>query len=340
MTKPDQMYKPSLRIKETDFMQTQKAIKSVKASKVERKRLWQAAIKWPLYSVAIMPVFLAAGWRQAIQENIRWGQLIGFLLASIFLLIWENLTNDLFDSDTGVDKFKLHSVITLLGKRRLVSRLANSALVFGLLMISILSIRSHHSVLFLVLGSCALGYLYQGPPFRLGYHGLGEPLCWLAFGPLGTAAALLVITPHTGVENGIPWDIAILIGSGPSLATTLVLFCSHFHQVTQDAECGKKTSLVRLGTRRAADLVPWIIALILFLECIPIFQGNLPITVLLGMIALPKGLALITLLKQHHNHPDLISECKFLALQFQTLNGFGLSIGLAIAPALGINFAH
>ena len=38
--------------------------------------------------------------------------------------------------------------------------------------------------------------------------------------------------------------------------------------------------------------------------------------------------------------PAIISESKFLALRFQTLNGFGLSIGLALAPNLGINFAH
>ena len=29
----------------------------------KRRRLWMAAIKWPMYSVAVMPVLLAAGWR-------------------------------------------------------------------------------------------------------------------------------------------------------------------------------------------------------------------------------------------------------------------------------------
>jgi len=337
ITKPDEMYKPSPTIKETDFMQSQKAIKSVKASKSERKRLWKAAIKWPLYSVAIMPIVIAAGWKQSIESSIRWDQFIGFLIASIFLLIWENLTNDLFDSDTGVDQFKLHSVVALLGQRRLVERLAYIALFIGLFLIFILAIKSNSAVLFLILGSCFLGYLYQGPPFRLGYHGLGEPLCWLAFGPLGTAAALLVLSPK---NNAIPWSTATLIGSGPALATTLVLFCSHFHQVLQDAKHGKQTSLVRLGTRRAADLVPWIIGLVLALEFIPIIQGNLPITALLAVISIPSGLELIRLLNKHHNHPNLITESKFLALRFQTLNGFSLSIGLALAPSLGINFAH
>ncbi len=37
----------------------------------------------------------------------------------------------------------------------------------------------------------AMGYLYQGPPFRLSYQGLGEPLCFMAFGPLATTAFYL-----------------------------------------------------------------------------------------------------------------------------------------------------
>ena len=90
---------------------------------------------------------------------------------------------------------------------------------------------------------CGLGYVYQGPPFRLGYRGLGEPLCWLAFGPFATAAALVVLQPRGAAS--IPWGTAWILGSGPALATTLVLFCSHFHQVGEDAAHGKRSPVVR-----------------------------------------------------------------------------------------------
>ncbi len=318
-------------------MQNKEIINSIKRQDAHRKKLWKAAIKWPLYSVAIMPVLLAAGWNISIGSMVRWDQLIGFLLASILLLIWENLTNDLFDSETGVDEFKFHSVVTLLGERKIVKNLAYISLSLGLLLIFLLASRSHPAVFLIVLGSCSLGYLYQGPPFRLGYNGLGEPLCWLAFGPLGTTAAILVISVTSELNQEIPWSTAMLIGSGPALATTLVLFCSHFHQVVQDAFHGKKTPLVRLGTLRASNLVPWIITLILLLEWGPVIRRDLPISALFGAIGIPSAISLIRLLKKHHNQPELISECKFLALRFQTLNGLGLSIGLAIAPGLGIH---
>ena len=163
---------------------------------------------------------------------------VGFLLAAVLLLLWENLSNDLFDADTGIDATaKPHSVVALLGRRRPVRRLSSLVLLAGLLLMLLMALQSSVSVLALVLVSCGIGYLYQGPPFRLGYLGLGEPLCWLAFGPFATAAALMVVAPASDAtaSAAVPWDVALLLGSGPALATSLVLFCSHFHQVKEDA---------------------------------------------------------------------------------------------------------
>ena len=321
-------------------MEDKNAVASLHSRKLKKRKLWQKAIKWPLYSVAVMPVLLAAGWKQGIGESIRVDQLIGFLIASVLLLIWENLTNDLFDAQTGIDKFKFHSVIVLTRNKNLIRNLAYLTLTFGLSIILILALRSNSVVFLLVLASCFLGYLYQGPPFRLGYQGLGEPLCWLAFGPLATAAALLVLSPNDINSTLIPWETALTLSSGPALATTLVLFCSNFHQVAEDAAHNKQTLLVLLGTKRAAILIPWFIATVLALEWVPIFFGYIPITALLGGIGIPSAVALISLLKKHHNQPQLISESKFLALRFQALNGVGLSLGLAITPLLGIEFGN
>ena len=316
-------------------MPDRQAVATLHSPDAERQRLWKAAIKWPMYSVAVMPMLLALGWRIGAGLPVRWGQAIGFLVAAVLLLLWENLSNDLFDADTGVDvEGKPHSVVALLGQRRPVRRLAHGALVAGLLLMAVIALRSSVWVLALVLLCCLLGYLYQGPPFRLGYLGLGEPLCWMAFGPLATAAALMVLTPARAdaVTVGVPWASALAIGSGPALATTLVLFCSHFHQVETDARHGKRSPVVRMGTARAAALVPWFIAGTLALEWVPVLDGHWPLTALLGGLGLPAASALIRLLRDHHRHPERISGSKFLALRFQALNGLGLSLGLAIGP--------
>ncbi len=300
----------------------------------ERKQLWKAAIKWPMYSVAAMPVLLAAGWHFGRSGALRWSQLVSFLLAAVLLLLWENLSNDLFDAETGVDATgKPHSVVNLTGRRNGVALLSSMALLLGLLLMGGLAQRSSSAVFPLVLLCCGIGYLYQGPPFRLGYRGLGEPLCWVAFGPLATAAALLVLAPQD--SGSIPWRTAFALGSGPALATTLVLFCSHFHQVEQDSAHGKRSPVVRLGTARAAALVPWFVAISLALQWLPVLQGLWPATALLGVIGLPAAAQLIQLLRDHHDQPERITGSKFLALRFQVLSGLGLAIGLSIAPLLG-----
>ena len=295
----------------------------------ESRKLWRAAIKWPMYSVAVMPVLLASGWRLGSAEPMRWEQLLGFLLAAILLLLWENLSNDLFDAETGVDRVgKPHSLVNLTGRRDRLALFASAALLLGLGLMGWLAWRSHPGVLPLVLACCGIGYVYQGPPFRLGYLGLGEPLCWLAFGPLATAAALLVLAPNGAAP--IPWSTALQLGAGPALATSLVLFCSHFHQVEEDAAHGKRSPVVRLGTARAAALVPAGSSLTRALELLPVLLGDWPVTALLLLIGLPAGVALSRLMRQHHDQPERISGSKFLALRFQAWNGLGLSLGLAM----------
>jgi len=294
----------------------------------ERRRRWKAAIKWPMYAVAVMPMLLAAGWTYGRSGELRLLPLLGFLLAAVLLLAWENLSNDVFDHDTGIDAAgKPHSVVQLTGRRSQVAGWANGALLLGLLLMALVAWGSTPLVLALVLACCGVGYAYQGPPLRLGYHGLGEPLCWLAFGPLATAAALLALDPSLG---GVPWGPALELGSGPALATTLVLFCSHFHQVDDDAAHGKRSPVVRLGTARAAGLIPWVVALSLTLQLLPVLMGLWPLTALLGLIGVPPGLALIRLLERHHDQPDRIRGSKFLALRFQSLSGLGLAAGLAL----------
>ena len=309
-------------------------VASLHADGAARRRLWKAAIKWPMYAVAVMPVLLAAGWRWGRGELVRLDQLLLFLVAAVLLLAWENLANDVFDADTGVDaQSKPHSVVNLTGRRDRVAWLANGALLLGLALMALVALRSSGAVLALVLACCGIGYAYQGPPLRLGYRGLGEPLCWLAFGPLATAAGLLALGPADGAA--VPWRAAVELGGGPALATTRVLSCSHFHQVGEDARHGTRSPVVRLGTAQAAALVPWFVAGALAFEWAPVLVGHWPLTALLGAIGVPPAQRLIRLLREHHDQPERITGSKFMALRFQALNGLGLAVGLVLGARLG-----
>ena len=214
--------------------------------------------------------------------------------------------------------------------KTIVSITAYTSLLIGLLVIAIISISTSINVILLVGACCFLGYLYQGPPFRLGYQGLGEPLCWLAFGPLAYAAALIALNPSDIYMISIPWKESLFLGSGSSLATTLVLFCSHFHQIKEDKEHGKNSPLVRLGAKKGAKIIPWTIFIIYVFQLFIIINGFIPILCVLFLISFPISLKLITLLKYSYNKPEVIKNCKFIAIKFQTLNGIGLIAGFII----------
>jgi 1,4-dihydroxy-2-naphthoate octaprenyltransferase len=72
----------------------------------------------------------------------------------------------------------------------------------------------------------------------------------------------------------------------------------------------------------------------LALEWVPVLQGWWPLSALLGAIGLLPARQLIRLLQEAHDQPERISDSKFLALRFQTLNGLGLAVGLALGPWL------
>jgi 1,4-dihydroxy-2-naphthoate octaprenyltransferase len=196
-----------------------------------RRQLWMAALKPPIYSVAIMPIWVGSAIAYAQVGAMDVEILLVFLGAAVCLLAWVNLSNDVFDAQTGVDKNKLHSLVNLTGKPAQVFWVGNAFLALGLAGILWLSWRQGDpTVLLLVLLACGLGYAYQGPPLRLGYQGLGEILCFLSFGPLAVLAA------HYSQSR--TWSLPALAASVVvGIATSLILFCSHFHQVEDDQRC-------------------------------------------------------------------------------------------------------
>ncbi|MHC5832266.1 MAG: 2-carboxy-1,4-naphthoquinone phytyltransferase, partial [Nostoc sp.] len=97
-----------------------------------------------------------------------------FVTAAILILAWENITNDVFDSETGIDQNKHHSLVNLTGNKPLIFGIGNLCLSLGLLgIVAIAFWQQDLTVIGIILLCCGLGYMYQGPPFRLGYQGLG-----------------------------------------------------------------------------------------------------------------------------------------------------------------------
>lgn len=290
----------------------------------DNSKLWMAAIKPPMYSVAIIPIWVGTAIALAETKIFDAGIFSIFLGAAILIIAWLNLSNDVFDSETGIDKNKAHSLVNLTGNKSLIFSLANLFLAIAIGgIVAIAWLQQDLTVIALILLCCALGYTYQGPPFRLGYQGLGEIICFIAFGPLGVAAAYY--------SQAQTWSMTCLAASIiVGIATSLILFCSHFHQVTDDLAAGKRSPIVRLGTARGSQVLRWFTISIYPLTALFIALGIFPIWTLLIFISLPFAIKLIRHVHQYHDLPEKVSNCKFIAVAVHFWSGLMLGLGFVL----------
>ncbi|NEQ51034.1 MAG: 2-carboxy-1,4-naphthoquinone phytyltransferase [Leptolyngbya sp. SIO3F4] len=292
-----------------------------------RKSLWLAAIKPPMYSVAVIPILVGSLLAYLETGHLDSRILAIFLLSAVLLLMWENLSNDVFDADTGIDKNKHHSLVNLTQNQSLIFWLGNFSLALGVVGILVIALlQQNPTVLGLILICCALGYIYQGPPFRLGYQGLGEPLCFISFG-LGVGAAYYSQAQTFSLSC---WGLGAVIG----MATTLVLFCSHFHQVNDDVAAGKRSPIVRLGTLGGANLLPWLCGSIFVVLIGGLLLGIFPASLSLALASAPFAVQLCHHVKLYHNQPELVQNAKFVAIRFQFCCGILVCLGLLLPITL------
>lgn len=297
--------------------------------KENKSKLWYAAIKIPMYTVAVIPIIVGTGVAFANSQEITWHILGTFLGSAIAIIAWLNLSNDVFDADTGIDKRKAHSVVNLTGNQRLVFWLSNAFLALGIGGIILISYWLQDlTVLGLVILCCVLGYTYQGPPFRLGYQGLGEIICFVCFGPLAIAAAEYSQNQsfsYLGLGAGI------IIG----ITTSVILFCSHFHQVEDDLQAGKRSPVVRLGTVNSARVLTGSVISVFILILLFISLKLFSPWTLLTFVSLIFAYQLVRHIQKYHDQPDLVSNSKFLAVNFHFVSGLLFTLGLIVPILLG-----
>jgi 1,4-dihydroxy-2-naphthoate octaprenyltransferase len=291
-----------------------------------KKKLWLAAIKPPMYSVAIIPIIM--GTAIAYQETGKFSAPIfwTFILSAILILAWLNLSNDVFDADTGIDVNKAHSIVNLTGNRSLIFWLSNLFLLLGIVGICAISYWCGDWIILEIVALCCfLGYTYQGPPFRLGYQGLGEIICFFTFGPLAIEAAYYSQTQAFSFSS---LAASIIIG----ITTSIILFCSHFHQVADDLKAGKKSPIVRLGTLNGSKILTAVTVLVYILTVIFVIFQVSPLPTLLIFLSLPFAWQLVNHVSQNHAQPERVSNCKFIAVNLHFFSGILLALGYFLAP--------
>lgn len=290
----------------------------------------------PIYSVALVPLTVGSAAAYLHTGLFYAKRYLTLLFASVLIITWLNLSNDVYDSDTGVDKDKKESVVNIIGSRKWTQIAANTSLALGILGL-VRGFTEAGDIRFLLLVTCAIlcGYVYQCPPFRLSYEGLGEPLCFAAFGPFATTAFYFsngTKTLSSGIGsltlNRTIISASVLVG----LTTTLILFCSHFHQIDGDQDVGKMSPLVRLGPETGSKVVRFaIIMLYILLFGFSLCRYLPPTCAVLCALTFPMGKLVVEFVEQNHNNKVKMFMAKYYCVRLHAMFGTALVVGLALA---------
>ncbi|XP_015690401.1 2-carboxy-1,4-naphthoquinone phytyltransferase, chloroplastic isoform X2 [Oryza brachyantha] len=296
--------------------------------------LWRAA-KLPIYSVALVPLTVGSACAYHHAGSFFGKRYFVLLAAAVLVITWLNLSNDVYDSDTGADKDKKESVVHIIG-RTVTQNAANISLLFGFVGL-FWAFAKAGDARFILLVICAIlcGYVYQCPPFRLSYKGLGEPLCFAAFGPLATTA-FYFSNSSRNTSSGtslLPLNKTVIASSIlVGLTTTLILFCSHFHQIDGDRAVGKMSPLVRIGTKMGSRLVTLGVVMLYVLLAAFGMSKCLPSTcTVLCAFTLPVGKLVVDYVLNNHEDNNKIFMAKYYCVRLHALFGMALACGLVLA---------
>jgi len=287
------------------------------------------------FNIACVPLIVATALAYAVNKEVLLGPFLAQAAAGVLVIVWLNLTNDVFDAETGVDVEKRESVVNRTGEREALFWAANASLALGIAIFVGVILQTRQSTAgLMLLASVCIGYVYQGPPFRLSYLGVGEILCFFAFGPLATSAFFLTQSARSfgfasmaQIAAGAPlvaWAATLL-----GLTTANILLNSHYHQVETDGREGKMSPAVRLGTKVVSRLSCALVAACYGIYTACLARGTMPWSTLFFVpFSLPSALRLARFVLANHADKAAVKPAKFLAVKWHRNFALLLSLGL------------
>src|SRR5438132_1031162 len=215
-----------------------------------------AVSRWlVLTRASVLPMTLTAGLVAGLLAVNARGFNAGWLLLALAGILLahasNNLMNDLFDSDTGLDTasyprtlYAPHPIQSgMITRQGLLGAALAVNLVDLAILLALFSARGWPVIAF-ALGGFFLSAAYTAPPLRLKKRGLGEPTVLAVWGPLmvgGTYYAAVGHLPGHVVAASVPYG----------LLCTTVLFGKHIDKIPWDAPMGIRTLPVILGEAAA-----------------------------------------------------------------------------------------
>src|SRR5437660_3105190 len=251
-----------------------------------------AVSRWlVLTRASVLPMTLTAGLVAGLLAVNARGFNAGWLLLALAGILLahasNNLMNDLFDSDTGLDTasyprtlYAPHPIQSgMITRQGLLGAALAVNLVDLAILLALFSARGWPVIAF-ALGGFFLSAAYTAPPLRLKKRGLGEPTVLAVWGPLMVGGC------YYAAVGSLPWHI--VFASIPyGLLCTTVLMGKHIDKIPWDEPEGIHTLPVIIGEPAARKLTQGMMAAFYVTTFVLVVDGVLPWPAIAAVGALP-----------------------------------------------------
>lgn len=259
----------------------------------------------------------------------RWGVLAVELAAVVLMHAIGNLLNDYYDYRSGVDarteddegrpgRFLVKGILLPKDVLRLVLILSVPLAPMG----AFLLWRGGWPVAAIAAAGLFGGYAYTGPPFAFKYRGLGELCIFIVYGP--------AIVLGAGYMQAMTVTLKMLLYSIPlGMLITAIVSANNLRDIEEDTSAKVRTLACVLGRK-----VYLLVYLALMFGPAAILIGMVvskaaPAWLLLGLLALPVGLAPARFALRNLRRPDADA----LTAKYMTVFGGLIFLALILAGA-------
>ena len=174
----------------------------------------------------------------------HWPSAFIALVCAVLIQIGTNFANDYFDYQKGADTAERQGPLRLTQAGLVTPQAMKRAtvLVFLMACIGALILIMRGGLPVILIGtSCILaGILYTGGPYPYGYHGLGDLICLIFFGPVAVGGTYYVQALEIH-------PLVVVAGLGPGLLIAAILTVNNLRDIEVDQKAGKRTLAVCFG---------------------------------------------------------------------------------------------
>ncbi|MBS7620607.1 1,4-dihydroxy-2-naphthoate octaprenyltransferase [Candidatus Bathyarchaeota archaeon] len=291
---------------------------------------WIRLARIPFLTATIIPTVLGAVIAWDLHKSFHLGRFILTLIGAVCLHIGTNIINDYFDFQSGCDVINVdgfppitggsHVLVEGLIKPRSAYIAALSLFSIAAVIGVILSIIVGWIIIVLGLIGVISGYFYVK---HFAAHGLGEFAVGLNFGPLMVFGSYYVQAQNISFT---PFIASVPVG----LLVTAVLWINEIPDYEADKKVNKKTLVVRVGRRCAADLYGIIVISAYTWILMMVMLGQMPPASISTFVTLPLAIKAITIARKYYDKPRVMIAANLSTVKTHLLFGLLMIAGYVI----------